>query len=214
MEEMIKAIGDNGLMIVFSGVFLYLIVQVANIGINLLKRKTEEEKHDKLNNMRLEVSYQIQLLIDKIRLECEADRITVMEFKNGASNIAGLPFLLMSCTYESMGDNLLPIMDLLRDKMLSQYPMFLTKLQTNDYVILDLESRSDEFGKAIYELLVLQDECSGLCMMMKSNKKIGIGYITMKKKGGGFTEEDIDKMKTLSVAIGSLLLVGSNNVRG
>jgi hypothetical protein len=204
MEDMIKAIGDNGLMIVISGVFLYFIVQLFNIGIGILKKKTDQEKHDRLTNVRADVSYQVQLLIERTLMETHADRIMVMEFKNGSANICGLPFIFMSCTYETFTDNLLPIADRMKDKHISHYPTFLTELQTHPYVILNINDRDDKYGRAIYELLVVQEESRSLCILMKSLQKIGVGYVSMKKKED-FTEDDINKLEDLSRQLAILL---------
>jgi hypothetical protein len=205
MQEIMTFVADYGVTMVISAIFLYAALQLINFGLNYLKRKTDDQKHSEAIDTRTDVSLQIQMLVDYALAEVEGDRITVMEFHNSTENLAHLPFCYMTCSYESYREGLLPVSSLLKGITTSLYSLFLTNLQKQPYVILDTRNRDPGAARAAYELIAVQEESSALCVIIRSLQRRGIGYVSLKKDDGEYSEKEIGKMRDVAKELGMLL---------
>jgi hypothetical protein len=204
MKDIMAFLADYGVTMLISGIFLYTTLQLINIGLNFLRKKSVNKKHDDLVDTRSRIDIEVQMLIDKVLLETGGDRIMVMEFHNGMQNLANLPFLFMSCTYESFREGLMPVSHLLRQVSTSLYSIFMTSLQTKTQVILDVDNREYTLARAAYELIVAIGEKNALCVVLRNLQKRPIGYVMM-NKSTELGDKDISLLQDTAKQLSMLL---------
>lgn len=90
--------------LIIVGVCTYVVVNVnriENLVISAIKNKQYEIKneHDKNMLRRQEINTQINVILNNLLLQTNADRCMILEMHNGTNNIAGLPFVYVDATY-------------------------------------------------------------------------------------------------------------------
>ena len=100
LRIIVKLLTDFGVMLVIVGIFLYVVVKVINIWLSRYEKSSESKTHDELLNMRATIGNNIQQIIHEALLQCNGNRIHVIEFSNSVMSVAYLPFRYMTCTYE------------------------------------------------------------------------------------------------------------------
>jgi hypothetical protein len=204
MAEIMTFISDYGVPMVISGIFLYTVLRVINIGVELLENRFAKDNHDDLIENRVKADLEIQHLIDKALTETGGDRIMVIEFHNTTYNLVHLPFVFMSCNYEVYREGVLPVSQIMKNISTSLDPVFLTNLQKQPYMILDMENRDEAIAKVLYELAASRDAKKSLCIGIRTIQNKIIGYISL-HKNTDITEKDISIMSATRNQINVLL---------
>jgi len=208
MDKEIEAIGNfvtnNGIQVVLSTIAAWFLYKGAQFLIKYLNQKFLRQSHDELLEKRGIIDTKIQHLINNIIFHVDGDRIFVLEFHNSTQNLSALPWASMTCNYESYRKGLLPIANTMRQISASLFSFFLTELQQNDFVIIDIFNCDSSVGRSAFTLLALQNESSALCVMLRDTNNKPVGFITLKKTVE-FTDEDISVIQGIAGQIGALL---------
>ena len=197
---------DNGISVVLSSLFLFIIFKSANIAFKYFEDKYNDKKHTQKLDIRSNVSEEIQDLIDLFLVQSRGNRVMVIEFSNSDSSVAYLPFKFMTCTYEVCRQKLFPMAQKINRLTTSLFTTFFSSLNQNDYCIFDMKSKDVRMGGAMYDLMLEQKEKKSLCVMMYTLKGKALGYVTL-KKDEDFTENDIKGIQLLAKQISALLSV-------
>jgi hypothetical protein len=201
---MFKFIQDYGISLVICAVFIYAAYHLINIGLDYLKAKLgiKSEQEQKKFNKKIEVDYNIQLILTKILAETGGNRITIMEYHDHIRNMWDISSYYMTCIYEVYKTGLSPVSNKLDKIPTSLVSKFLLELREKPYVIVD--SSAGELPKEEHILLIAQNERRALCVALKDMQGGAIGYVAL-KKDGEFTGFDISVMKDVSIKIGSMM---------
>ena len=217
MDKEIEAIGNfvvnNGIQVLMSAIVAWVVYKAAAIGIKYLQQKVLRQSHDELLEKRGVIDNKIKNLIDKTILRLDGDRIFVMEFHNSTQNLVSLPWINMSCNHETFRNGLLPIANNLKHISASLFSLFLTELQQNDFVKIDVSNCDTSMGRSAFTLLALQQESSALSVILRDTQNKPVGYITLKKTVD-FTDEDISVMQAIAGQIGALLCAHNSFAKG
>lgn len=206
IESVMQFIADFGIMVVISGIFLYVIIRLINLLFKHIDIKLGSKNHDKLLSMRSDISNQIQLLLDEFLEQHDGDRIQVIEFSNSVVSVAYLPFKYMTCTYEVYRLGKSAAGHKIDHISTSLFTTFFLSMQNVAYRIFDISDKTVSMGGAMYDIMKEQEASKSLCTMMYTPKGKSIGYVTMKKETD-FTPEDIEDIQSLADQISILLSV-------
>lgn len=80
IPHVIQLLSDYGASIVIVGVFLYTVIRLINMGLGYLDKTLGNRKHDKDLNLRQQVGVEVSEVLHKLRADCDADRVQVIEF--------------------------------------------------------------------------------------------------------------------------------------
>lgn len=105
--------------------------------------ETQQKIHDYEMSMRLQNSSALNNLVIQLMYETNADRVLLAEYHNGSSNVAGVPFLKWSVTYEAFKDEMgFGVANEYQQQQITLYP-FITHIGENylyrGYVETDLK---------------------------------------------------------------------------
>lgn len=103
----------------------------------------QEQIHDYEMNLRLENSAALNNVVLQLMYETNADRVLLAEYHNGSSNVAGVPFLKWSVTFEAFRDEMgYGVANEYQQQQITLYP-FITHIGDNylyrGYVETDLK---------------------------------------------------------------------------
>lgn len=203
LQELLTFIADFGVMVLITGIFLYVIIRLLNIFLSGLEKKITNREHDRLIDIRGNIDAKVQGLLDQFLEQSNGDRIQVIEFSNSVLSVAYLPFKYMTCTYEVYRAGRAAMGNRIDHLSTSLFTTFFTNLQENSYCILD-EDDSESVGGAMHDLLITSGEPKALCTLLRTIKGKSIGYIIMKKEDE-FTEADIHGIQSLADQVAALL---------
>lgn len=109
LERILQIVQKYGFARVIStlimvGVCSYVVINVnriENLVTNGIKNKQYEIKneHDKRMMRRQEINTQVNVILNNLLIQSNADRCMILEMHNGTNNIAGLPFVYVDATY-------------------------------------------------------------------------------------------------------------------
>ena len=191
-------------MIIICAIFLYVIIRLINLLFKYIENRLGEKNHDRLLDVRSDISEQIQTLLDVFLEEHGGDRIQVIEFSNSVMSVAYLPFKYMTCTYEVYRAGKVAMGNRIDHLSTSLFTTFFTNLQQNFYCILDGNNTRRISGGAMHDLLMSSGEPKALCALLQTIRGKSLGYIIMKKEND-FTQGDIDDIQSLADQIAGLL---------
>ncbi|MDR1913007.1 MAG: hypothetical protein LBQ68_00790 [Clostridiales bacterium] len=200
LEQIMLFLSQQGPAMVITGVVIYCVIRVADIGLIYLKDKAKISPPEK----RSDVSLKVQLIIDRLIIDTNANRILIFEFHNGASNLHSLPFIYMTCNYETSKRDIVSMGQSLKAIPITLYTHLFDNLQKNPYVILDIENPNYEITKSGYDLLTFQDEKKAIFILLRDVKYKTLGFIAI-YKNDNFSDKDIEVAKDISGRLGSLL---------
>lgn len=128
------AVGLLLLILIFYGVF-FIIKTFPDLIRDYIQKKLMDDKslHAKGTAKRKNVSPQIQKILSDLLLETGGDRALLFEFSNGKSNLAGLPFLFLNATSESLSINTSSVAHLYQRLNISLFADFILDLEKNSY---------------------------------------------------------------------------------
>lgn len=202
IEHIIKIIGDYGVMIIISGIFIYAVVKVINLAIDWAKSKMNKTSHEDNIKKRVDVGEQIHKLIAQQLRQLDLERIQVIEFSNSVVSVAYLPFRYMTCTYEVYDLDRSPTGYKLDRISTSLFSPFFTKLQENPIYLFEV---SDELDPSARSLSALMDADRYVaCIALRTAKGKMIGYIQA-TQGLPFTDESQLELRLVSAQVAELL---------
>lgn len=210
LSEIVKTVGDVGIMVVISAVVIYALVKGINMFFEWIGTKVGKHTHDELLEVRNRVDAIIQEDIHNYLENHDTHRVQVIEFSNSVSSVTYLPFKYASCTYEAF--------DIDRDGRAynidkittSLFTPFLIQLYNSGYVELD-DSNMDikTYGGTAYDILRRCKEHHGIYVMIKSNSHKSVGFVCA-YKDSDFIEDDIKDLEAMAIRLSAQLCVLDN----
>lgn len=176
IETSIKLITDYGVLVVIAAIVLYGITKLLNLLIKALESKLALRKHDRLAEIRTDVSREIQSLIDEFIAEHDGLRVQVVEFSNSVISVAYLPFKYMSCTYEVCGLSMKSVGKEVDKISTFLFTPFFEYLYMHNTAVVNCSDRSKLLGSAIYDLLEQYDIKYSICSLLTHRGK-GVGFV-------------------------------------
>lgn len=211
LSEIVKTIGDVGIMLVISAIVIYALIKGINVFFDWLGNRVGKHTHDELLEVRTRVDAVIQDDIYNYLEHHDTHRVQVIEFSNSVSSVTYLPFKYASCTYEAF--------DIDRDGRAynidkvatSLFTPFLRQLYNSAFVELD-EDRMDikTYGGTAYDILRRCKEHKGIYVMIKSNNNKSVGFVSA-YKDSDFTEADIADLEAMAIRLSAQLCVLDNS---
>ena len=210
LSEIVKTVGDVGIMVVISAVVIYALIKGINVFFDWIGAKTGKYKHDELLEIRNRVDAVIQDDIHSYLETHDTHRVQVIEFSNSVSSVTYLPFKYANCTYEAF--------DIDRDGKAynidkiatSLFTPFLRQLYNSAYVELnDTDVDIKTYGGAVYDILRRCKEHRCIYVMIKSNSHKSVGYVCA-YKDSEFTEKDIMDLEAMAIRLSAQLCVLDN----
>lgn len=198
-----KYIEELGIAVVLAGIFIYIVVRLANIGISYLSTKVKNKKHDKLLDLREGIDTKVYSKISQYLTNHHGTRVQVIEFTNSVMSVAYLPFRYMSCTYEVVSYGFKPEAKIIDKLSTSLFSPFLMKLSKESVIILDDDS-ADELSGSVHDIFTQIGSKYELCAILRTNKAKNIGFICFCKETE-FSSRDKQDIKTLASELSALL---------
>ena len=91
----------------------------------------QEQIHDYEMNLRMENSGRLNNVVMQLMYETNADRVLLAEYHNGSANVAGIPFLKWSVTFEAFRDEMrFGVANEYQQQQITLYP-FITHIGEN-----------------------------------------------------------------------------------
>lgn len=205
-STLIQTIGDNGVLVVIAGVFIWTITRIINIAFKKYEERTNNKKHDKLIDQRYSISKNIQTELETTLAATKGNRIQVIEFSNSVMSVAYLPFRYMTCTYEICRLGKAATGHKIDRISTSLFTPFFEALASQPYCIFDINNEMTPVGGAMNDLMQSQDEHQALCMLLKTPKNKAIGYVQL-TKDEEITQDDVDVIDDLASKLSAYLSV-------
>lgn len=203
--EIIEYIGEHGLAFAISGVFIYIVVRIANIMLSSFSEKRKNKRHDYLIQVRAKIDNQIHEKIREFLTEHNGTRVQVVEFSNSDLSVAYLPFRYMSCTYEVVGFGHKPEARTIRKLSTSLFAPFLNRLGIERVIRLDEDTVVNMSG-AVHDIFTQIGSNYHLCSILTTSKNKRIGYVVL-CKDTEITDEDEEDINVLAGELSSLLSI-------
>lgn len=196
------------LVIILSSILIYLFKNFPDILMESLKKR-DDIKHTDGARARKEASVEITKSLSNLVLECKVDRAVLFEYSNGTSNIAGLPFLFINSTYESLDINSSSICPDFQRVNSSILANFIFKLEEHSYFYFkDIESIKEEHNY-LYSLLKKNDVKSALFYAIYNDTGM-IGYIGILSHNEFEREDTLPQVAEEAQRVSSLLYYNEN----
>jgi len=207
-------ISTYGLALVISAFVIYWAHTFATDFREERKERNGRQKHNAEIDLRIQVNNLVSGILDRTILRTHSDRAYVFEFHDGdtKTNLSGLPFLKMSCTYESIGPYAKTEIHRRQGMPFQMYQSFITAIYSKDYLVLDVDHRTAEYAPLIYETLNERDIGITLRTKITDTSLKVIGYLGIDFcSGNPVTREAVEKCADMLLAtakeIGALLSV-------
>lgn len=113
----------------------------------------DAETHLKGTTKRKNVSPQIQKILSELLEETNGDRALLFEFSNGKSNLAGLPFLFLNATSESLSVGTSSVAHLYQKMNISLFASFILNLEKAGFFYCKNIEEIKDNNPFIYSLL-------------------------------------------------------------
>ena len=203
VAEIAKLIGDYGLAVILSAIFIYIAIRAINLGFDYVQERLGYKRHDDMLEMRNEIDEEVDKELNTFFVEHSGNRLQLIEFTNSVMSVAYLPFKFMQCTHEvfQYGDRSeAKNVDKLSTSLFSQ---FLSELGKNDYLVLHKEDGL-KYG-AIHELFESIGMDTIICVMLKTHKDKAVGFIAFEPSDDEISEELTEDITSLSKKLSALL---------
>ena len=214
--EILIAISTYGLAIIISGLVLYFAYKFMNILFENFKNKHEEKPdektHDELVVERNQVGKTIRALLERTLHKTHSDRVYVFEFHNGNQSFGGLPFLKMTNTYERHDQRVKPEIHKREGMPFLLFQNFVDAIYAKEYIVMDVNAKTDEFTSAEYGVLEARDiQFTLRTKIVDLNRKVigylGIDYCTGSPMMREAAEGYVETLLNVATELGALLSV-------
>lgn len=206
LPRVMQILSDYGASMIIVGIFLYTIIRLINMGLGYLDKKLGNKKHDKDLNLRQQVGVEVSELLHKLRADCNADRVQVIEFSNSVMSVAFLPFRYMTCTYEVYKFGKTGLGHRIDHISTSLFASFFESMERSPVTAFSLDTKEPMMGGAMYDIMKEDGSKRALCCKMMSEKNKFIGYICV-LKDEPFTSDDSEALQLAAVNVTSLLSI-------
>ena len=212
LEQNLKIISTYGLAVFISATVIYFAIRYGHIHLDEFKQKHGLKKHDELAIVRNQISTTINTLLERTLLKTHACRVYIFEFHNGAVSMSGLPFLKMTNTYEVLDGNTRTEMHKRENMPFQLFSSFVEAIYSKDYLIMDVDNRTNEYSQFVYETLVERDIAITVRTKITDiNKRVigylGIDYTKNKPIDEAMIQKSIQTIQDAATEIGALLTV-------
>ena len=219
--EILIAISTYGLAIIISGLVLYFAYKFMNILFENFKNKHEEKheekpydekSHDERAAIRNQLGKTIKNILERVLHKTNSDRVYVFEFHNGNQSFGGLPFLKMTNTYEVHKPRVKSEIHKRESMPFLLFQHFVDAIYEKEYVIMDVNKKTDEFTSAEYGVLEARDiQFTLRAKITDLNQKVigylGIDYCTGNSTTRKNAEMYIETLMNTASELGVLLSV-------
>lgn len=223
--EIVKAIGDFGILIVIAGLFLFLSYRnnktQSEITQKLFDKVLEQMKicagghvlTEEEDKTAIKIDNAINLLIHNAVVDLNCSRIFVVRYHNGGKDMNSVSFLKLSVTNESVNHGYKPVMSEFQNQFRSivGYPVNEIERTGHSYVT-DIENIK-EYDIGTYELLKSRGVHSYYAHALTNSRNYVIGSVLVlynADSGVKENQEEIHQYLThLSDQISGLLNVKS-----
>ena len=154
ITEILKNLSTYGTPLLIVAIILFFAVKFGNVLVDDFKRRRSGDNHDELTELRNQLSATINAVLERAMLKTRACRVYVFEFHNGSMSIGGLPFLKMTNTYEALGEGAKTEMHKRESMPFHLFQNFVNAIYENDYIVMDVDDRTNVFTQFEYETLV------------------------------------------------------------
>lgn len=210
--EVVRLIGDVGVLICIAGLFIYAAYRWINNYFDGkddakgggVPGKKDRDRHDELIDLRTKISRDIQQLINTTLNEMDWERIHIVEFSNSMMSVAYLPFRYMTCTYEVFCLGKSGTGAKIDRLSTSLFTTFFTQLHDTGWCLMDLNNSDSQVCGAMRDLMISNNETKSLSAAIVSPKGKSLGYVSVKDEKG-FSQEDIEAVLTLADQVAVLL---------
>ena len=137
--------------------------------------------HDTKITNRIVNNEKINVLLEKLFYQTNADRVLLLEYHNGSNNLSGLPFIKCSANFEIVGDSIIPVASQWQDVQLSLLP-FAYKLNKLGYWCGDTDSLEELDRGLYYRLKANYTEHFASCVVHGVDNELGILFVSFKDK--------------------------------
>ena len=132
----------------FAVLFLIIVFAIATIYFfvttfpEVVKKYIEnkildnKDEHRRGTMRRKSISPAIMKILSQLLVDTNGDRALLFEFSNGTSNLAGLPFLFVNATCESLNHNSVGIAHLFQRVNVSLFSSFILDLEDSNYFFI------------------------------------------------------------------------------
>lgn len=180
LQKLLSLQKKYGFFNIVKGLFILLLLgYVIFFMVNptyLLDRieKRRESREVEMVRQRVSSDRVLRDLLRKLRDKSGADRVWLIEFHNGASNLSsGLPFLFGSMRFEEVKEGVLNVDDEYADFSLSRYP-FLVDAVSNGYFYGKVDLIKDSDPRLYYKFKSNGVEEVALIVLYYGSNPLGI----------------------------------------
>lgn len=201
--EVLKAVGEYGLSLALSAIFIYAVINILRIQFDKLRETSKRKAHDGALALRGEVDEKVYELLNDFIQEHHGYRVHVIEFTNSVTSVAYLPFRYMSCTYEVVAYGSKPEARCIDKLSTSLFSPFLSKLGKSNYLVLDGQNIQQNSG-VMHDLYEQIGGRYMLSVMLRSGKDKCIGYVAF-YTDNSIHQSDVDDLVLVGSKLSTLL---------
>lgn len=135
------------IVLILFGVY-FVIKTFPDVIRTYMEQKMVENQvtHQRAANKRKNVSTEIDKLLSELLVDTNGDRALLMEFSNGNSNLAGLPFLFLTATSESLAVGVSSVSHIYQRINIALFIQFISELEDKGYFYTeDIESIKETY---------------------------------------------------------------------
>ena len=200
------AVGFLVIVLVIFGLY-FMVKTFPDVIREYVQNKLLENQtaHSKGATKRKNISPEVQKLLSELLVETEGDRALLFEFSNGKSNLAGLPFLFINATSESLSYGTSSVADLYQRINVSLFANFVAELEKVSYFYVeDIEEIKDLYP-FIYNF-VKPNSTKSMLFYSIYGVEDTLGFIVLSSTRKPFARKDtLPKIAETAQMISSLL---------
>lgn len=184
LDKVIEFCNRHSIKEIFKSLFVIFIIGISiwfftnpSIVVDYVT-EYQQEKHDKEMRMRENATLKLHTLCNNLLHNTNADRVWVIEFHNGKSNMAnGMPFDFGIMTIEHTKDNVLSVQEEYRDFPVSYYPL-IYKIYEDGFWYGSVEELKVLDKKLYYKMKSNNTEYLACLELYADNKPLAILGVT------------------------------------
>lgn len=200
------AVGFLLIVLILFG--LYFIVKTfPDIIRDYIQNKLLDDasNHSKMAAKRKNVSIQIQKILSELIEDTNGDRALLFEFSNGISNLAGLPFLFINATSESLRSGTSSVAHLYQRINVSLFADFITELEEKGYFYIEDIEEIKNVYPFIYNF-VKPNGTKSMLFYVIYGVDDALGFVILSSVRENFTRKDtLPKIAEVAQKISALL---------
>jgi hypothetical protein len=198
-----------GLLVLVVMLAISVITKLIDLGVIFIKGLMDKRfrvdgisRRDHVNNVLTD-------MLESVLVSTGGCRIQVVEFTNTVKNLASVPFVYMTVTYEAFVLGRSSASHTCQNELTSLYAPFLTELRSKRCVMANVADTSS-LSKSVAPLLTRRGVSRSLYVgVMDSVGRKMLGYISVDgDEGSVFGEAERSKMVALADKLGVLLSLG------